>query len=60
MAGSPKQSEYLYGLHDAGGEHTMLDKGIAGWVLETKASASIPTTKVDGTIAFSPTAGLRS
>ena len=29
-------SEYLYGLHDPGGEHVMLGKGIPGWVLFTR------------------------
>ena len=29
-------SEYLYGLHDPGGEHIMLGKGIPGWVLITR------------------------
>lgn len=30
-------SEYLYGFHDPGGEHIMLEQGIPGWVLITKA-----------------------
>lgn len=36
MAGPLNESEYLYGLHDPGGEHTMLEKGIPGWVLVTE------------------------
>lgn len=33
-------SEYLYGFHDPGGEHIMLEQGIPGWVLITKAVGS--------------------
>jgi hypothetical protein len=33
----PSESPYLYGLHDAGGEHLMLAAGTPGWVLVTEA-----------------------
>ncbi len=36
MAGPLNESEYLYGLHDPGGESIMLEKGIPGWVLVTE------------------------
>lgn len=32
-----RDSEYIYGLHDPGGEQTMLDKGAPGWVVITEA-----------------------
>ncbi len=35
-------SEYLYGFHDPGGEHIMLEQGIPGWVLLTKAIGRDP------------------
>ena len=35
-------SEYLYGFHDPGGEHIMLEQGIPGWVLFTKAIGRDP------------------
>ncbi len=37
-----RDSEYLYGIHDPGGEHIMLEKGIPGWVLVTEAVGSDP------------------
>ena len=37
-----RDSEYLYGIHDPGGEHIMLEKGISGWVLVTQALGSDP------------------
>jgi len=37
-----RDSEYLYGIHDPGGEHIMLEKGIPGWVLVTQAVGSDP------------------
>ncbi len=35
-------SDYLYGLHDAGGEGIMLGRGIPGWVLITTAIGHNP------------------
>ena len=35
-------SEYLYGLHDPGGEHIMVGKGIPGWVLITRGLGHDP------------------
>lgn len=35
-------SEYLYGLHDPGGEQRMLDAGVPGWVLFTEAIGANP------------------
>ncbi|HEY54471.1 MAG TPA: hypothetical protein G4N94_13560, partial [Caldilineae bacterium] len=32
-----RNSEYLYGIHDPGGEYIMLEKGIPGWVLFSEA-----------------------
>ena len=37
MARPLNDSEYLYGLHDPGGEQIMLEKGIPGWVFVTEA-----------------------
>ncbi len=31
------ESPYLYGLHDPGGEHLMVEMGVPGWVLITEA-----------------------
>ena len=45
---SPKhnfESSFLYGLHDAGGEHLMLEMGAAGWVLITEAIGFDPDNK---------------
>lgn len=42
MAGHPYESEYLYGIHDPGGEHIMLEKGIPGWVLFTEKLGADP------------------
>ncbi len=36
------ESEYLYGIHDIGGEQIMLDKGIPGWMLVTEKLGSNP------------------
>ncbi len=38
-------SEYLYGLHDAGGERIMLERGIPGWVVITTALGSNPNDR---------------
>ncbi len=35
-------SEYLYGLHDPGGEQLMLNAGVPGWVLFTEAVGANP------------------
>ncbi len=35
-------SEYLYGFHDPGGEHLMLERGVPGWVLVTEELHSDP------------------
>ena len=32
----PFESPYLYGLHDAGGEYTMQEMGIPGWIVITE------------------------
>ncbi|MCO6451725.1 MAG: N-acetylmuramoyl-L-alanine amidase [Caldilineales bacterium] len=37
MARPLRDSEYIYGIHDPGGEHIMLEQGITGWVLVTEA-----------------------
>ena len=37
-----RDSEYLYGIHDPGGEHVMMEKGISGWVLVTEAVGADP------------------
>ena len=37
-----RDSEYLYGIHDPGGEHIMLEQGIPGWVLFTEAIGVAP------------------
>jgi hypothetical protein len=36
MARLPFESEYLYGLHDPGGEHLMAEAGRRGWILFTE------------------------
>jgi len=38
----PFESEYLYGLHDAGGESIMLEQGAPGWVVVTTAIGHNP------------------
>jgi len=38
-------SEYIYGFHDPGGEHIMLEQGIPGWVLFTKAIGHDPNDR---------------
>jgi murein DD-endopeptidase MepM/ murein hydrolase activator NlpD len=43
MARLPFESEYLYGLHDPGGEHLMRDAGRKGWILFTEAIGSDPS-----------------
>ena len=35
-------SEYIYGLHDPGGEHLMIEESAPGWVLVTKGIGSDP------------------
>ncbi|RME49611.1 MAG: hypothetical protein D6791_00365, partial [Chloroflexi bacterium] len=35
-------SEYIYGLHDPGGEYIMLEEGVPGWVLVTEGIGSDP------------------
>jgi hypothetical protein len=39
------ESPYLYGLHDAGGEHLMLEMNAPGWVLITEAIGFNPEDK---------------
>ena len=39
------ESPYLYGLHDEGGEHLMLEMGTPGWVLVTEAIGFNPENK---------------
>ena len=39
------ESPYLYGLHDAGGEHLMLEMDASGWVLITEAIGFNPRNK---------------
>jgi len=41
----PFESPYLYGLHDTGGEHLMLEMGAPGWVLITEAIGFDPNDK---------------
>ena len=35
-------SPYLYGLHDAGGEHLMAERGVRGWILFTEELGADP------------------
>ena len=39
------ESPFLYGLHDAGGEHLMQEMAVAGWVLITEAIGFNPADK---------------
>ncbi len=39
------ESDYLYGLHDPGGEQHMLDAGIPGWVLFTEGIGHDPNNR---------------
>jgi N-acetyl-anhydromuramyl-L-alanine amidase AmpD/predicted nucleic acid-binding Zn-ribbon protein len=52
------ESEYLYGLHDAGGEQIMLDKGIPGWVLVTEKLGSNPNDQGGGNYRYLSDRGL--
>lgn len=46
MSRKPFESEFLYGLHDPGGEHIMGDKpGLRGWVLFTEKLGHDPNDK---------------
>ena len=45
-------SPYLFGLHDPGGEHLMLDHGVPGWVLLTVAIGSDPNDSGPGDDPF--------
>lgn len=41
-------SPFLYGLHDPGGEQTMLQRGVPGWVLVTVAIGANPNDQGPG------------
>jgi len=43
-----RDSKYLYGLHDPGGEHIMLGQGVPGWVLITVAIGHDPNDHSPG------------
>ena len=43
-----RDSEYLYGLHDPGGEHIMLGQDVPGWVLITVAVGHDPNDHSPG------------
>ena len=45
MSRLPFESEYLYGLHDPGGEHLMRDAGCRGWVLFTEELGHDPAVR---------------
>jgi hypothetical protein len=46
MARFKGENPYLYGLHDRGGEHLLMDNGTAkGWVLVTEAIGSNPNDR---------------
>lgn len=58
MTRRPFESEYLYGIHDAGGEQIMLDKGIPGWVLVTEKLGSNPNDQGGGNYRYLSDKGL--
>jgi murein DD-endopeptidase MepM/ murein hydrolase activator NlpD len=43
MPRKPFESEFLYGLHDPGGEHIMRDAGRKGWILFTEEIGHDPS-----------------
>ena len=45
MSRLPFESEYLYGLHDPGGEHTVRDAGRRGWILFTEEVGHDPAVQ---------------
>jgi len=47
----PHQPDYLYGLHDPGGEHLMREAGCRGWILFTEAIGSDPNDASGGNYA---------
>ncbi|NOZ71691.1 MAG: hypothetical protein GXP38_07220 [Chloroflexi bacterium] len=51
-------SQYLYGLHDPGGEQIMLDMGITGWVLVTEAIGYQATDQRGGDYRYLSDRGL--
>jgi hypothetical protein len=58
MARSLKDSEYLYGFHDSGGEQIMLDQGVPGWVLVTVGIGCDPNDRSGGNFAALSDRGL--
>ena len=45
MTRQPFESEFLYGLHEHGGEHLMADQGVKGWILFTDSIGSDPNNR---------------
>jgi N-acetyl-anhydromuramyl-L-alanine amidase AmpD len=43
-----RDSLYIYGFHDPGGEQIMLDAGVPGWVLVTEAIGHDPNNRTGG------------
>ena len=58
MAAPLNDSEYIYGFHDPGGEHIMLEKGIPGWVLVTEALGYEPNDQSGRNYRFLADKGL--
>lgn len=52
----PFESEYLYGMHDPGGEHVMRDAGRRGWILFTEEVGHDPAVQ-RGSNRYAPLAG---
>jgi hypothetical protein len=48
MVRYPFESEYLYGLHDPGGQHVMAEGGCKGWVLVTEELGNDPSSDYFG------------